>query len=105
MKIGKSLKSNITFNDIKPGMVVQRRDGNYCVMGLGNKKLYRKHTYLFTDDYNKETLKVHKAWDRYDIMKVFSTTQKFDLVLAGQIHELRENIDTKQLTLLWERRE
>ena len=92
-------------SDLKPGMVVLRRDGRLCIVNEDCSRIVRKKGYLnlykigndlrYSLNYNDKYEE-----DEFDIMKVYSTIQKNRII---DNRALLNDIDKDLLNLIWER--
>ena len=87
-------------SDLKPGMVVLRRDGNFSIVNEGLTLIVRMSGWIGLEQYNDDLLNFFQR--RFDILSVYKTSQKINV-----IHKIfsSSNIDQKLLTLIWKRNE
>lgn len=86
-------------SDLKPGMVVLRRDGYLCIVNEDRSKLIREKGYLYLYRINEE-LNAKGCSSDFDIIKVYSTTQKNEFIDDKKLlHEINKDL----LKLIWER--
>lgn len=92
-------KRIFTKKDLKPGMVVLRRDGYLCIVNEDCSRLIRKkgHLYLHRID---EELNAKGCSSDFDIIKVYSTTQKNEFIDDKKLlYEINEDL----LKLIWKK--
>ena len=87
-------------SDLKPGMVVLRRDGNFSIVNEDLTLIVRMSGWIGLEQYNDDLLNFFQR--RLDILSVYKTSQKINV-----IHKIfsSSNIDQKLLTLIWKRNE
>ena len=92
-------KRIFTKKDLKPGMVVLRRDEHLCIVNEDCSKIIRKKGYLYLYRIDEE-LNAKDCSNDFDIIKVYFTTQKNEFIDDEKLlHEINENL----LKLIWER--
>ena len=92
-------KRIFTKNDLKPGMVVLRRDGHLCIVNEDCSRIVREKGYLYLYRIDEE-LNAKDCSNDFDIIKVYFTTQKNEFIDDEKLlHEINENL----LKLIWER--
>ena len=87
-------------SDLKPGMVVLRKDKHLCIVNDKGTRLIRKNGFLNLYHYN-ETLDITESYNDFLIIAVYMTSQKIKILLEE--NGLYNDIDKSLLTLIWER--
>lgn len=90
-------------SDLKPGMVVLRRDGNFSIVNEGLTLIVRMNGWIGLEEYNDDLLNFFQK--RLDILSVYKTSQKINVIHRISSNTISSNIDQKLLTLIWKRNE
>ena len=89
--------------DLKPGMVVLRRDGNFSIVNEDLTLIVRMSWWLRLEEYNDDLLNFFQR--RFDILSVYKNSQKINVIHKISSNTISSNIDQKLLTLIWKRNE
>lgn len=92
-------KRIFTKKDLKPGMVVLRRDGHLCIVNEDCSRIVREKGYLYLCRIDEE-LNAKGCSSDFDIIKVYSTTQKNEFIDDKKLlYEINEDL----LKLIWKK--